>query len=253
MDLAVFSDGYAEARDKFLGAARAVGARVQHWPHPLKGPHGEALACDTAWLGPEDASRVLVVISATHGVEGFAGSGPQVALLHGPRARTLPPDTALLLMHAVNPHGFAWQRRVTEENVDLNRNWVDFSQPLPANPGYAELHDHYCPPRRDAATLDGAEAAIAAWRGRHGDHAERVARSSGQYTHADGIFYGGQGPTWARRTSEAVLAQHLGRARTVAVVDLHTGLGPYGYGEPICNHAPAATACSARAAGGATA
>lgn len=238
MDLAVFSKGYGEARDKFLHAANAAGARVEHWPHPLKGPAGEALACDSAWLGAEDARRVLVVVSATHGVEGFAGSGPQVALLRGPLARTLPTDTALLLMHAVNPHGFAWERRVTEENVDLNRNWVDVTQPLPANPGYAELHPHYCPASRDPAALQVAEAAIAAWRARHGEHAERVARSSGQYTHADGIFFGGREPTWARRTSEAILAQHLGRAQTVAVVDLHTGLGPYGYGEPICNHAP---------------
>jgi hypothetical protein len=31
---------------------------------------------------------------------------------------------------------------------------------------------------------------------------------------------------------------NTGRTRSVARVDLHTGLGPYGYGEPICNHAP---------------
>jgi hypothetical protein len=141
-------------------------------------------------------------------------------------------------MHAVNPHGFAWLRRVTEENVDLNRNWVDFGQPLPANPGYDELHDAYCPPSLDAATLAACDERIAAYRRAHGEHAERVARSTGQYTHPDGIFYGGSGPTWARRTSEAILARHLGPAKSVAIVDLHTGLGPYGYGEPICNHAP---------------
>jgi hypothetical protein len=238
MDLSVFSRTYEEARAKFESAARAAGAEIEHWPHPLKGPAGEALACDTAWLGPVGATRVLVVVSATHGVEGFAGSGPQVALLQGPLARTLPADTAILVMHAVNPHGFAWQRRVTEENVDLNRNWVDFSLPLPANPGYAELHAHYCPRALDAATLGAAEAAIDAWTAHHGVHAERVARSTGQYTHADGIFFGGTGPTWARRTSEGILAKTLAHAKTVAIVDLHTGLGPYGYGEPICNHAP---------------
>jgi hypothetical protein len=237
-DLSVFSRNYAEAREKFLAAAHSAGAAVQSWPHPLKGPDGGALACDTAWLGPAGAKRVLVVISATHGVEGLAGSGPQIALLQGPLARTLPPDTGVLLMHAVNPHGFAWLRRVTEENVDLNRNWVDFTQPLPANPGYAELHGAYCPPSLDEKTVAAAEAEITAWRARHGDAAERVARSTGQYTHPSGIFFGGTGPTWARRTSEAILARHLAQAQTVAIVDMHTGLGPYGYGEPICNHAP---------------
>lgn len=236
MDLSVFSSSYAEARAKFLVAARAAGAAVEHWPNPLAGPAGETLACDTAWLGPAGATRVLVVLSATHGVEGFCGSGPQVALLREPPA--LPEGTAVLLMHAVNPHGFAWQRRVTEENVDLNRNWIDFAQPLPANPGYAELHDAYCPPTLDEATLAACEARIAAWRAAHGEHAERVARSTGQYTHPHGIFFGGTGPTWARRTQEAILQKYLPGAQTVAIVDLHTGLGPYGYGEPICNHAP---------------
>ncbi len=236
MDLSVFSRQYPESRHKFLAAARGAGAALREWPHPLTGPDGGALACDTARLGPADATRVLVVLSATHGVEGLAGSGPQVDLLRHPPA--LPPDTAVLLVHAINPHGFAWLRRVTEENVDLNRNWVDFSQPLPANPAYAELHPHFLPAHRDAATLAAADAAIDAWRLQHGDAAERVARSSGQYTQADGLFYGGSGPTWARRTSEAILQAELATARTVAIVDMHTGLGPYGYGEPICNHAP---------------
>jgi hypothetical protein len=234
----VFAREYEEARERFVAAARHCGAVLRHWPHPLAGPKGEALATDSAWVGAEDASRVLVVISGTHGVEGYAGSGPQIDLLRGPVPHALPPDTALLLMHAVNPHGFAWDRRVTEENVDLNRNWVDFALPLPANPGYEELREHYNPISLDEPALARHEAAIEAYRATHGAHGERVARSTGQYTDATGIFYGGTAPTWARRTSEAILAAHLGRAKAVAIVDMHTGLGPYGYGEPICNHAP---------------
>jgi hypothetical protein len=238
MDLDVFSTSWSQARGKFLDAARAAGATLREWPSPERGPAGEPLFTDTAWLGPVDAPRVLVVISGTHGVEGFCGSGPQVGLLRGDAGVELPPDTAVLLIHGINPHGWAWLRRVTEENVDLNRNWVDFAQPLPANPGYVLLHPNYVPASLDAATIARADAAIAAYAAAHGVHAERVAGSSGQYTHADGVFYGGTRPTWARRTSEAILAEMLARARTVAIVDMHTGLGPYGYGEPICNHAP---------------
>jgi hypothetical protein len=238
MDLDVFASDWAQARAKFLEAAGRAGATLRTWPSPVRGPAGEALSTDTAWLGPRDATRVLVVISGTHGVEGFCGSGPQVGLLRGDAGLVPPPDTGVLLIHGINPHGWAWLRRVTEENVDLNRNWVDFARPLPANPGYAALHAHYVPVSLDAASIAHADAAIAAYAAAHGAHAERVAGSSGQYTHPDGVFYGGTGPTWARRTSEAILAEHLPRARTVAIVDMHTGLGPYGYGEPICNHAP---------------
>ena len=237
-DLRAFSRDWAEARAKFVDAARRAGAEHRVWPHPLKGPGGEALCTDTAWLGPRDAPRVLVVIAGTHGVEGFCGSGPMVGLLRGDAALGLPPGTGVLLIHGVNPHGWAWLRRVTEENVDLNRNWVDFDAPLPANPGYAALHAHLVPPTRDPAVRAAAQAACDAYAAAHGVHALRVASSSGQYTHPDGGFYGGAGPTWARRTSEAILAEYLPHARTVAIVDMHTGLGPYGYGEPICNHAP---------------
>lgn len=238
IDTSVFSKDWSEARAKFLDATHRAGAAHRAWPHPLTGPVGEALAVDTAWLGPRDASRVLVLVSGTHGVEGFCGAGPQVGLLRGDAGLELPADTAVLLVHGINPHGWAWLRRVTEEGVDMNRNWVDFAQPLPENPGYAALHEHYLPPSLDEASVARADAAIADYVARHGVHAEAVAASSGQYTHADGLFYGGTAPTWARRTSEAILAEELPRARRIAVVDSHTGLGPYGYGEPQCFHAP---------------
>ncbi|MFO0457895.1 MAG: M14 family metallopeptidase [Burkholderiales bacterium] len=237
-DLRAFSRDWAEARAKFVDAARRAGAVHRAWLHPLKGPGGEALCTDTAWLGPRDASRVLVVIAGTHGVEGFCGSGPMVGLLRGDAALGLPPDTGALLIHGINPHGWAWLRRVTEENVDLNRNWVEFDAPLPANPGYAALHVHLVPASRSPEARAAGDAACAAYVAAHGAHALRVASSSGQYTHPDGWFHGGTGPTWARRTSEAILAEYLPRARTVAIVDMHTGLGPSGYGEPICNPAP---------------
>ena len=78
---------------------------------------------------------LLVTISATHGVEGFCGSGAQVDWLTLGGPEQLPAGVAALMVHAINPHGFAWLRRVTEEGVDLNRNFVDFTAPLPENAG----------------------------------------------------------------------------------------------------------------------
>jgi hypothetical protein len=51
------------------------------------------------------------------------------------------------------------------------------------------------------------------------------------------MFFGGAAPTWSRRTLEAITARYrLAERELVAVVDYHTGLGPFGYGEPICDH-----------------
>ncbi len=73
---AVFSGTYAEARAKFVDAARGAGATVYEYRHPSqKGPAGEALCLDVAVAGPEDAERVLVAGSGTHGIEGYSGLG----------------------------------------------------------------------------------------------------------------------------------------------------------------------------------
>jgi hypothetical protein len=53
------------------------------------------------------------------------------------------------------------------------------------------------------------------------------------------MFFGGFGPTWARQTLEKIIRDFALVNRTfVSVIDYHTGLGPYGYGEPICAHLP---------------
>ena len=136
-----FSQRYAEARAKFLAAADAAGLDATSHPHPMLGRDGEPLALDVVRDGPLDAASLLIVSSACHGVEGFCGSGVQTALLHASAWRRAAAEAgvAVLYLHALNPYGFSWWRRTTHENVDLNRNFHDFSQPLPRNPGYDEL------------------------------------------------------------------------------------------------------------------
>ncbi len=234
---ACFARDYADARTRFLAAALAAGGSLRAYENPLRGPQGEALATDTAWFGPADAGKVLVLQSATHGVEGFTGAGVIQDWLGGDCQAHLPADTAALLIHAINPHGFAWLRRVTEENVDLNRNFVDFDAPLPENPGHDELADALVPRALTGPLFDAAEDKIADWRAKHGDRAFQIARGGGQYKHEHSMFFGGFGPTWSRRILEQIIADNSLAARAqVAVIDYHTGLGPFGYGEPICSH-----------------
>src|SRR6202012_258601 len=121
---------YAEARAKFLEAARDAGADLATYSHPLTGPDGEALATDVAWLGAPDAPAVLTIVRGGNGVEGSCGAGGEFECWRRGEGARLGPGAAALLIHGLNPHGFAWTRRVTEDNVDLNRNWRDFSRPL---------------------------------------------------------------------------------------------------------------------------
>ena len=233
-----FPASYDEDRGNFRDAAAAEGFETVAYGNPTKGPDGQELTTDVCWIGPRDAERVLVAISGTHGNEGYGGSGVQHAWLREGLYKEVPEGTAQLLIHAINPSGFSWIRRVTEENVDMNRNFIDFGQPLPENSGYEELHDYICPKQWDDATLAECDRVFDAYVEKNGLAALQHAISGGQYSHPDGLFFGGAGPTNARSTLLQIVADYLGSAKKVAVVDYHTGLGPYGHGERIVVHDP---------------
>lgn len=233
--IALFSSSYAQARQRFRDAAGRRGLVVESTVLDLPGVDGEELAVDVVRDGPADAQRLLIVISGVHGVEGYCGSAVQTGLLElgalngviDARVR----DTAVLYIHAINPWGFSHSRRVTQENVDLNRNCIDFDEPLPVNAAYGEIHDLLLPETWPPTPLDAA--ALAGYAERVGAKGVQRAISLGQYTYADGMFFGGQEPTWSNRALRAILRRHGRQCRQIASIDIHTGLGPYGHGERI--------------------
>ena len=229
-----FASTYSEARAKFVEAARTRGRGVESEELTgIRGAQGEARATDAARVGRDDAPALVVLTSAMHGVEGFCGSGCQVAWLADDACveAASRADIAVLLVHAVNPWGFSRLSRTNEDNVDLNRNFRDFTRPAPPNPAYAAVHDAVVPatwpPTREN------EAALAEFARRHGDRALQTAITSGQCDRADGLFYGGRAPAWSNTTLRRLLRRHGARARRIAWIDFHTGLGPCGHAEKI--------------------
>ncbi len=239
-----FAATYAESRAKFLAAAEAAGLHSEAHAHPLPGSEGEPLAMDVARQGPLDADRLLIISSGCHGVEGFAGSGIQTGLLRDAswRAAVQASGVAVLYIHALNPHGFSWLRRVTHEGADLNRNFLDFTQPLPRNAGYDEIANALIPRQWPPAPED--EAALRRYAEQHGERGLQTAITSGQHAHPQGLFYSGVAPSWSHQTLRGVLEQHGRHARRIGWIDLHTGLGPRGHGERIfaCRNEAAALA-----------
>lgn len=235
-----FSQSYAEAREKFLAAAEDAGAAiVDSIENPNKGPDGGRLFTDVARIGPGGAKKKLLLVSSTHGIEGYCGSGAQVGWLRARHYyRDATPDTAVYLVHAINPHGFAYGRRVTEENVDLNRNFVDFSQPLPRNPDYEALAEHINPREWSPAALKAADEAIARHYGLPNADFLPRAIHGGQYVNDKGTYFGGFAPTRSRQNFEAIVLKHLADATDLCMIDYHTGLGPLGHGDMIYGNAP---------------
>lgn len=237
-----FSASYGEARDKFLGACADAESdatvSLQSIPHPLAGPNGQALFTDVAVIGDPEANKALVLISGTHGNEGPCGSGCQIAWLRSGRHRELPSRCKLVLVHAINPHGYAHVRRVTEDNVDLNRNFVDHGARYPENPAYAGVHDLMLPAEWTTQARARADEGLRAHADAHGEFALQEAITRGQHSHPDGLFFGGLAPTWSNRTIRRVLAELVAPADVVGLIDYHTGLGPYGTADLITEALP---------------
>ena len=223
-----FAATYRDARHAWLQAVAARDGRLAGLRHPDTGPDGEALWQDVAQFGDPQAETVFVLACGTHGIEGYAGSAAMTAWLRQGGPGRLPAGTGVTLIHAVNPWGMAHWQRGTENNVDLNRNFLAFPT-LPApNLGYAELHPHLMLAGWNEPEIARAFAAMDAYRERAGEQAFSDAFNGGQYLRADGIFYGGDRPEWSNIALRQQLRQHLGAARRCVFVDLHTGIGPYG-------------------------
>ncbi len=236
-----FSHSYAQARSRFMGKAKSIGAVLHTDLHPLKGCDGEDLVLNVAVIGDAAALKRVLVSSGVHGVEGFCGSGIQMAALHDQALLSAAKAAGITLMfaHAVNPHGFSYQRRATQENVDLNRNFQDFEKPLPHNADYDTvaplLFPDVWPP--DVANQQAVGALIA----QRGMPWMQQAISGGQYHDAQGIFYGGTAPTWSNGALSRLLRGHCASAQQLAWIDLHTGLGPSGHGERMFGYSAGKT------------
>jgi hypothetical protein len=225
---------YRQARADFLAATGLADARVSSYPHPLTGPDGEQLAIDVAELGDLLATTTVLVVSATHGVEGLCGSALQSQWLRA--TPEVPPGVRVVMVHALNPHGFAWVRRVNEDNVDLNRNFIDWDQPLPHNDDYDAMADALVPARWDDDARAEALTVLMGHLERLGPAGMQSAVSRGQYRHPTGVFYGGQGPAWSNSWLRSWVAANLLGSDKVIVIDVHSGLGPWGHGEHIVHH-----------------
>lgn len=231
------AETYSDAREHFHAACAKRGIECDEYPHYERGPGGERLATRVARIGPRNSSRVLILNSGTHGIEGLAGSMCIVAWLNRLMA-PLPEDTSVVLIHLINPWGTAWERRQTEGNIDLNRNFMDFDRPLPRNDAFEILRDALIPDAVVAPGWSQALCDLAQSRCSRGEDAVTQAVFGGQYSDPKSVGFGGTAPTWSNLTFRNILARHTKGAQSVALIDFHTGLGPFGYGTLLSSDPP---------------
>ena len=181
-----FRPDYAACREHFLNLSNVLGGELMRAINPASGPDGLELSTDFLRLGPTDAERALILVSGTHGAEGFAGSAIQCAWLaaHGGQ---LPDNLAVVMVHGLNAFGFAHLRRVNENNVDLNRNFIDHEADHPHNDGYAKVAHFLAVNRLDGPEREAADKELLRL-GVEMGHMNIMRAIGGQYDDAEGMF-----------------------------------------------------------------
>ena len=205
--------------------------------------------------------RTLVHLSGVHGVEGYAGSAIQTALLQTwTNGDSCPPNgTLVVLVHAVNAYGFYHGRRWNENGVDLNRNALLRSEPFEGladrrrdvEDAYAEISSLLNPISWSEVTFWWRALSTVA---RKGFVATKRVLVSGQYSVPDGLWFGGtelqtchefvlellakvvgapKDNFWWMSGLETILDDVFPRPRAspsapIFLIDVHTGLGPPG-------------------------
>lgn len=170
--------------------------------------------------------RAVVHISGVHGVEGVVGSAVQLAILD--RWAEHRSELSHIFVHILNPWGMQHVRKANSGNVDLNRNFIFPPQRFESNADdYARL-DSFLNPATIGA-FDFFYLKAVGLVARYGMPAMRQAVAGGQYRFPNGIFYGGRELAAESKLLIDFLRAQLAQAKLVGVIDVHSGLGNFGF------------------------
>jgi hypothetical protein len=114
-----FAKDYRNARKAFISACvRANGDSIARVHPTAQAPDSKPLFIDSVAFGSREAHKALLVIAGCRGEDGLLGSHILTSLLD---SQVIPlAQTRLVLVHALNPFGFAWGRQGNEDGLSLN-------------------------------------------------------------------------------------------------------------------------------------
>ena len=169
---------------------------------------------------------LLIVISGTHGIEGHAGSAIQRWLLD---QKINTDKTAILMIHGFNLYGFKNFRRVNENNIDLNRNFILARGQFQSNDqSYSQLGAFLNPGSAPELSTFSRFNFLVRSVFNICVHSLESLRSSilkGQYTYPNGVFYGGSQTEVQSHLITDLIQTFMKPYKKIFLIDLHTGYG----------------------------
>ena len=228
-----FPTTYQESRELFLAQSKTV---QEIWPTARLENRSISSADEyqIEWIAADalkTPQKALVITCGLHGAEGFVGAAMRALFLEEFLEGLDPETTGLYLVHAINPWGMDHKRRVSRNNVDLNRNFLlhksEFEQEI--NPDY-QLYDSILNPKRplrsrwqEIISLIGKVFINLA---RSGIKSLRNAVLQGQRFNSKGIYYSGNEYEPETQVIMELIKGICSTYPDLLLIDMHTGYGP---------------------------
>jgi hypothetical protein len=236
-DLVKYYDpNYAMARQDFL---RHTDSLMKLYPGTqvfdirVPDPKDSDLHLDGIYI-PSTGKKenLLLIAGGIHGVEGFTGSAIEELFMERYLDADLLKNTGVIILHALNPYGYKNNRRVTVNNVDMNRN-CDADPALfnTKNDGYRQLYDFINPDQ--PANLGSVKNRLFVVRAimkilKSGMPVLRQAVLQGQYEFPEGLYFGGKAFEPQVTGLIPQLVKYSEPYQKIIQIDLHTGYGERG-------------------------
>lgn len=225
-----YPSSYEDSRARFIQSLELI---RQKWPqaslesHPLK--EHPNLSIDWIWAEAPQQENLLFISTGEHGIEGYVGSAMMKLFIEEFVPHLDPEDTGLLLVHAINPWGMKNLRKVNENGVDLNRNFVPGKFNPAINPDFLKLI-YLINPQQSAHSfllenlLFGGRLVKALLTA--GAASISNAALFGQSDSPNGIYYSGAQPEEETLVLMDLCRAALEKYRTIIHLDMHSGYGP---------------------------
>lgn len=227
-----FNKTYVESRAAFHALIEPV---QRCWPQAVQESFAlpvadEDLTIDMIKaLPPGGGKRLLILSCGLHGIEGYIGSAMLQLFADEYLERLNSAETGLIMVHSINPWGMQHRRRVNENNVDLNRNFIYklAGSRAEVNPAYASIDSFVNPstPVQAAATplfylqLGYMIATL-------GPSRFRENFLLGQYRFSQGLYFGGHDFEYSAKVMKDLFNTAAADYNDLLLIDMHSGYGP---------------------------
>ena len=231
---AFFNDNYEESRERFRNSINEVKRIFPSASLTIKhvGDSNDDLTIDVIEANASNKhENLLIITTGLHGIEGYMGAAILQLFIREYLPLINNQDTGLLLVHSLNPWGMKHKRRVNENNVDLNRNFIydwlkldkNFNEQYSKATGFFNKKAQISSIIRYNLSYNlSLIKTLFILRPKGLSNAVLL----GQYRYSNGIYYGGKNYEESTEYIIYLLRKYIKIYSNIVMIDIHTGYGP---------------------------